>query len=682
VSRSYLAWTKGRAFVGAAMVAAGRLGRNRVQARLRIDGVAHTSSSFIRLTWVATVVMLTLTLSPANALGQVGGPHRRASVASATREVSQRRAATHSTSPNPDPPHIRGASAQDRSSRADVLTLGTGYGAVNGSKAVRALQRRLINLGYSPGPVDGRYGPLTERAVIGFQAAHGVRVDGIAGPLTSAALRSATPVLYPGVGYTAGGSQPVRKLQRELMAAGFAPGPIDGRYGPLTERAVARYQAARHLRVDGIAGPRTLGRLQATPHRAPHKPQRLSSQRRGTHHPARPTTRRSNGTPSQTASAPKTHQRRSSTPTIPIAWIIAFGCVLAALLAAVLWHRLSPRADNRPVTGRQPRRRPTVPQFRRAVRARREVLDTVPSEVEPRERATELRNGRPGESNEDQEAGAAAFRLGLLLAQDGNLVGAEDAFRRADDRGHPAAPFELGVLLAQEGDRAGAVEAFRRADDRGHSTAAFNLGVVLAEEGDRAGAKEAFRRADERGHPDAAFDVGVLLFEDGDLAGAEDAFRRADQRGDAGAACNLGVLLERRGDKAAAKEAYRRADSRGVPTGSCNLGALLESEGDVAGAKDAYLRADAGGDPMGSYHLGRLLEQQGDRDGAKDAYRRSDQRGNPEAACNLGFMLKQEGDRDGALQAFRRAGEQGSGEVADVAHAELLELAGTEEGER
>ena len=55
---------------------------------------------------------------------------------------------------------------------------------------MKALQRRLNNLGYSPGPVDGRYGPLTEDAVIGFQATHDLRVDGIAGPMTLAALGS------------------------------------------------------------------------------------------------------------------------------------------------------------------------------------------------------------------------------------------------------------------------------------------------------------------------------------------------------------------------------------------------------------------------------------------------------------------------------------------------------------
>jgi hypothetical protein len=57
---------------------------------------------------------------------------------------------------------------------------------------VKELQRMLQQLGWSPGPVDGIFGPLTEAAVRSFQAAHGIVVDGIVGPVTSAALLAAT----------------------------------------------------------------------------------------------------------------------------------------------------------------------------------------------------------------------------------------------------------------------------------------------------------------------------------------------------------------------------------------------------------------------------------------------------------------------------------------------------------
>lgn len=680
MSRSHWAWTKSCALVGAALAVAGRLGTDGLRARLTGERVTHTGSSFPLLTWAATAMMFMLALSPATALGQVGSPHHRDSVASATRGASQARAATHSTR-NPDPQRARGASSADRSSRSQVLAFGAGYRSPNGSTAVRALQRRLISLGYSPGPADGRYGPLTERAVFGFQAAHGLRVDGIAGPLTLGALAAAKPVLYPGEGSVSGGSQRVRNLQRELAAAGFTPGPIDGRYGSLTERAVRRYQAARHLKVDGIAGPQTLGQLQALAPHIHHQSHPTSHRSHPKSRPSRATHRRTipakpRSTSSRTPKPVRSRQVKTPASTFPILWIIVIACVLAALLVAALRYGHGRRGDGLAAPERAPSRWRISP-FRRALKAREDPeLALAPADM--RERAGELVSDTPAEGH----VGAAAFRLGLLLVQDGNLVEAEDAFRRADERGHPDAAFELALLLMQEGDRDAAKEAFRRADERGHAAAPFDLGILLVQEGDRAAAKEAFGRAEERGHPDAAFNLGALLLQEGDRAGAEESFRQGDHRGDAGAACNLGVLLEQRGDPAGAKEAYRRADERGHAVAAYNLGALLEQEGDLAGAKDAYGRADGRGDPMGSYSLGRLFEREGDRDGAKGAYRRADQRGYPEAACSLGFLLKQEGDRDGALEAFRRAGEQGSREVAEVAHAEMHELAGAEESDR
>lgn len=83
------------------------------------------------------------------------------------------------------------------------------------------------------------------------------------------AQRHAEELLAPGSGsQQAAGSGRVRVLQRRLAGLGFAPGPIDGRYGPLTTHAVIRFQAARRLRVDGIAGPETLMRLRITAHTA------------------------------------------------------------------------------------------------------------------------------------------------------------------------------------------------------------------------------------------------------------------------------------------------------------------------------------------------------------------------------------------------------------------------------
>jgi Putative peptidoglycan binding domain len=56
---------------------------------------------------------------------------------------------------------------------------------------VKVLQHALAHLGYSPGTIDGQYGPSTTQAVKSFQTAHGLTADGVAGPKTIAALKNA-----------------------------------------------------------------------------------------------------------------------------------------------------------------------------------------------------------------------------------------------------------------------------------------------------------------------------------------------------------------------------------------------------------------------------------------------------------------------------------------------------------
>ena len=62
---------------------------------------------------------------------------------------------------------------------------------------VAALQFLLARRGYSPGGIDGDFGPATDAAVRSFQRAHGLTVDGLAGPNTIRALRSGVSTTQP-----------------------------------------------------------------------------------------------------------------------------------------------------------------------------------------------------------------------------------------------------------------------------------------------------------------------------------------------------------------------------------------------------------------------------------------------------------------------------------------------------
>lgn len=55
---------------------------------------------------------------------------------------------------------------------------------------------------------------------------------------------------------------PTKKdIQATLKNAGFYEGPVDGKFGPKTKKAVEDFQAANELKVDGKVGPNTWEKL-------------------------------------------------------------------------------------------------------------------------------------------------------------------------------------------------------------------------------------------------------------------------------------------------------------------------------------------------------------------------------------------------------------------------------------
>jgi peptidoglycan hydrolase-like protein with peptidoglycan-binding domain len=73
---------------------------------------------------------------------------------------------------------------------AGAVARGSGYERPQGSRRVREIQRRLRQLGYRPGPVDGRFGPRTRAATRWFQYKHGFAHTGRVNRATLTVLRA------------------------------------------------------------------------------------------------------------------------------------------------------------------------------------------------------------------------------------------------------------------------------------------------------------------------------------------------------------------------------------------------------------------------------------------------------------------------------------------------------------
>jgi peptidoglycan hydrolase-like protein with peptidoglycan-binding domain len=122
------------------------------------------------------------------------------------------------------------------------------------------VQRRLSELGYYRGPIDGIWGGETRTAVERFQANRRLVVTGDLNEATVAAM-GLDPNRVLGRNYVAPPAyeQPVanvgpvttRAAQERLRRIGFYHGPIDGVWGPDTRLAMEEFQHQRGLRVTG-----------------------------------------------------------------------------------------------------------------------------------------------------------------------------------------------------------------------------------------------------------------------------------------------------------------------------------------------------------------------------------------------------------------------------------------------
>lgn len=126
------------------------------------------------------------------------------------------------------------------------------------SDEVKALQQRLVDLGYLTGAADGSFGQMTEDAIKAAQEAYGMEANGIADNAFQQKLFEgverpvAEEVNYETLNTSSTGELVVN-LQLRLRELGYYDGRADGGYGAMTEAAVKKAQKAYGMDQTGVA---------------------------------------------------------------------------------------------------------------------------------------------------------------------------------------------------------------------------------------------------------------------------------------------------------------------------------------------------------------------------------------------------------------------------------------------
>ncbi|MEN6349872.1 MAG: peptidoglycan-binding protein [Syntrophomonas sp.] len=120
---------------------------------------------------------------------------------------------------------------------------------------VGQLQKDLAQLGFYANSIDEWFGSKTYDAVISFQESQGLKMDGVVGSITKAALNAVIKQASDSQDLTLGSRGPdVGQLQKDLAQLGFYTNSIDEWFGSKTYDAVVSFQEFRGLKMDGVVG--------------------------------------------------------------------------------------------------------------------------------------------------------------------------------------------------------------------------------------------------------------------------------------------------------------------------------------------------------------------------------------------------------------------------------------------
>lgn len=138
--------------------------------------------------------------------------------------------------------------------------------------AVKELQRRLKELGYYNGEIDGSYLKLTKDAVKQFQSNNKLSSDGIYGPKTQTKLSSNNCVKANDIKLVKGSKGiKVREIQKRLKELGYLCTAIDGIFGNDTKASIQEFQNLAGLPSNGQCDTETYNKLMASDAPKPKK---------------------------------------------------------------------------------------------------------------------------------------------------------------------------------------------------------------------------------------------------------------------------------------------------------------------------------------------------------------------------------------------------------------------------